>query len=216
MCLHIIHLITHNSFLMYYYYTKKNKNSYLVISLHIIIKRSAQFKTVFSFSLFLFLRRFPWWKKKKNNVLRFFFFLLLLVVYYSCCASCIASSRSSSSSSSSRQSEQHHHQSDEKERRRSKKRRCERRRGGERRSRRVRPVSRPVRLVRVHGHEPGGGAMPATGGERHSRWERCDAERLPVRDTGEVFGRRESVYRGGKIRTKRVRDEEDIRGTRRI
>ena len=186
----------------------------LVISLHIIIKRSAQFKTVFSFSLFLFLRRFPWWKKKKkNNVLRFFFFFfLLVVVYYSCCAS-------SSSSSSSRQSEQQRHQSDEKERRRSKKRRCERRRRrGERRRRRrrVRPVSRPVRLVRVHGHEPGGGAMPATGGERHSRWERCDAERLPVRDTGEVFGRRESVYRGGKIRTKRVRDEEDIRGTRRI
>ena len=58
--------------------------------------------------------------------------------------------------------------------------------------------------------------MPATGGERHSRWERCDAERLPVRDKREVFGRRESVYRGGKIRTKRVRDEEDIRGTRRI
>ena len=199
----------------------EEEQKFIVISLHIIIKRSAQFKTVFSFSLFLFLRRFPWWKKKKkNNVLRFFFFLLLLVVYYSCCASCIASSHSSSSSSSSsssRQSEQQRHQSDEKERRRSKKRRCERRRRGERRSRRrVRPVSRPVRLVRVHGHEPGGGAMPATGGERHSRWERCDAERLPVRDTGEVFGRRESVYRGGKIRTKRVRDEEDIRGTRRI
>ena len=216
MCLHIIHLITHNSFLMLLL-LHEEEQKFIVISLH-IIKRSAQFKTVFSFSLFLFLRRFPWWKKKKNNVLRFFFFLLLLlVVYYSCCASCIASSRSSSSSSSSRQSEQHHHQSDEKERRRSKKRRCERRRRGERRSRRrVRPVSRPVRLVRVHGHEPGGGAMPATGGERHSRWERCDAERLPVRDTGEVFGRRESVYRGGKIRTKRVRDEEDIRGTRRI
>ena len=203
---------------------EEEEQKFIVISLH-IIKRSAQFKTVFSFSLFLFLRRFPWWKKKKkNNVLRFFFFFfLLVVVYYSCCASCIASSHSSSSSSSSsssRQSEQQRHQSDEKERRRSKKRRCERRRRrrGERRRRRrrVRPVSRPVRLVRVHGHEPGGGAMPATGGERHSRWERCDAERLPVRDTGEVFGRRESVYRGGKIRTKRVRDEEDIRGTRRI